>query len=1574
MSKPRSRSRAAAVIDAFDRHPDLDAARTLLERFGDELPLSPFAEILQELGIAEPEPEGDSEREAFAESSVRESMRVARSDVAAALPIAVGLPVATAPRMRATRVSGPFRGTTGLFWLHFFDAPRTVSIFRQGDAQPSLVISAARMGTPKRTSLELRIGAGTVWIAANALDPAFPAGTYAGFTVTSGTLRFTANRGKQLHVDRPEIQNGERIDFDDDDVHLVLDVKPAEGTVSGNRCPAKPSVTGPDSVRIEWRTNQPPKFQIGKASVTFTDQTINVAATDNRPRHETALSAIVFPASLEPKQWEASALQSDILSLEGTTRLNGGWALSTVHPSSPGALTEALGPGFFLFFCEDRLHAGWGEGEGTLELAPPVLAVSDGQFLLLAGGRSEQMTRPLRLWAVRDEGDAPRIPLSIDFAGPGRIAVYVCDSKSGEAFYATCAADIALDRPVTIKGAPLTFGRTEQAWLAVERSGDTTTIRLVALNLEAVSEPNVTLALRNALIPSTQPLLAVLDGMLADHGMIDEGMLSLAIVAHTWAPTLPDPYVTSRPLPKSDQRLVHVSGLQPTLLAAIVRWTEPPLPKVSFIGLLGAPLGVEPPRTADPSSPMRQSTSQIRVPTQTAQGAELIAPPASFAGFAPTFMPSRVQERAAVNEIRGLRLLDVSTEKDLLGVELFSGFRSFSQFFVVNGLDVWTPAALLRVFALPQVQWEPVRTLDRDQDILLGHFPSPLASVTDGGATALAVNSLRLVPAIPDLAVDAVLEEFANGKQAALVTTLPFGLKAFVELRAVDDVRQRDSIQRNEPEFKKPDLRGGAQLAFIAESGPSGRRQSSHFDGFATQTLNGVSLADGSPLGISVLGSVVDPADSVQEMFNNEFSQTGAKPKVPVTRLDVSGYGGSCFSDWVNLDATFASAARVQFQVMVGRTALEVVKFATVLYPWGVRLTRTVTIERKGGGGVIRRDSGWQPASEGLFQFPGTSYQVHPGLLRGLFSIRNLRSTGMAPVRFSGIGGRDVVLAPKFFDARVRIDGLEGPADIAGDGILGFLQIQPVGDALHEEELRILIAQQGPIGGPVDGIVNVGGSGFRVRATRVEVGLGNASNGRPELVGVVRTAPVFKQDGSWAAVRGPGPSNAHTDAEFVNTNEVQGLPVVREGELLGVTGNTMNIGGASDTRFCDPADLHRPDDPEFEYAILQTSPAHGFLFPRPHVVQGVTELRTRTVPFFADTLARSTGKGLFPPKANAITLPANVLVVNAATGGFRLRDAVDMNAPRPPLIVSQRGSDVIQLDYTPARLLFSFDQNNWNADLRNLEMWTDVTGIDKVAGIRMTLTGGTSVRPVVQNIQSLMMSLIEDALTFLGGLGARPEKDPIDLTATNRAKETEITVDAGIHWSIPPKPVPHTASVKFEMELRAHVGWGHEDATPTEAATDTLAIGASLTFAVQGKIPIKGPVYLLIGGQIAMGVLAVREHGHWDAEDVFELKAYLGVLIEAGVFEGSLAVGYQMQIQGNTVKHGIFVVLEAEVDLKVVKVSVSGELGGFWYDADPSHLPDRHASDCVGEIEVNVELLVFSFSASVEFSSTNYYP
>ena len=71
-------------------------------------------------------------------------------------------------------------------------------------------------------------------------------------------------------------------------------------------------------------------------------------------------------------------------------------------------------------------------------------------------------------------------------------------------------------------------------------------------------------------------------------------------------------------------------------------------------------------------------------------------------------------------------------------------------------------------------------------------------------------------------------------------------------------------------------------------------------------------------------------------------------------------------------------------------------------------------------------------------------------------------------------------------------------------------------------------------------------------------------------------------------------------------------------------------------------------------------------------------------------------------------------------------------------------------------------------------------------------------------------------------------------------------------------------------------------------------------------------------------------------------------------------------------KNGIFGKIEAELDLKIIKVSVEGEVGGLWYD-DTTHPPNQHASDLEGAVQVNVDLLFISIHGSYEYTETKYF-
>ena len=110
-----------------------------------------------------------------------------------------------------------------------------------------------------------------------------------------------------------------------------------------------------------------------------------------------------------------------------------------------------------------------------------------------------------------------------------------------------------------------------------------------------------------------------------------------------------------------------------------------------------------------------------------------------------------------------------------------------------------------------------------------------------------------------------------------------------------------------------------------------------------------------------------------------------------------------------------------------------------------------------------------------------------------------------------------------------------------------------------------------------------------------------------------------------------------------------------------------------------------------------------------------------------------------------------------------------------------------------------------------------------------------------------------------------------------------------------------------------------------------------------------------------------------------EIAAYVGVGVGGSIgpfkAEAFLAAGLVFVYEDDTAKFGGLVMLEAEVDLKIVEVGISAELKGVYYKGDdPDTAPvetDVSLIDASGEVAVNVSIfLVINISASYEYQTT----
>jgi hypothetical protein len=668
---------------------------------------------------------------------------------------------------------------------------------------------------------------------------------------------------------------------------------------------------------------------------------------------------------------------------------------------------------------------------------------------------------------------------------------------------------------------------------------------------------------------------------------------------------------------------------------------------------------------------------------------------------------------------------------------------------------------------------------------------------------------------------------------------------------------------------------------------------------------------------------------------------------------------------------------------MIGRTALEVIKINSVWHPWGVRLTRSVTIERRPGGGVIRRDSGWQAFTPGIFDYryfdpavPNPTvgdilvapYRFDAGVFRGLFNVRNIRP---APGTVFAHGVTKLV--PYYADADIALEGVPGRS--AASGILGYLQTAPSGEPAPASAIQALIEAQGPIGGPIDTWMNFGGSGLPFRAQRVEVGLAIEGT-NPLFVATLRGAPRLPQTGAWSVAVRPVASVPIDGGEAVTVAENRGVPLIRRYPVEYPSGDDTVFseppltGPAGDYRLADAADLLTPASPANDYALLQSTPTHAFLFPRPFVPSASgPRIFSGFKPALADVLARTTSKGAFPPPANTIEVGSGLHFDVFPSGSLALSAPVTITGHPTPLRLGGSSGHGSVLFYDDATLNLEINPNSWSAEFAGLRVWADIGGMERLSGSQMRITGSTNQRSQITEIRSLILEELEQMLNFMPFVGDRGVQGPIELGGTN-AKH-ELKLKHGFKVTIPPKSViktyPPGTGVVLTLTLNQALG--------IDLASGKLKTAYALGAGLEGKVPIisvgVAAAFLILGLEAEFS-LAIASGSVKDEKLTLIAFAGLGVEGKIGPFKAYafLGVGFAMAIVFTPPpakgKYGGIVLMEAGIDLTIVAIKVRAELRGLVYK-------DASVTKCdfTGSVKVQVDLfLILSISATYQITDT----
>ncbi len=987
---------------------------------------------------------------------------------------------------------GPFARADGrLVWFDFFRIEKLVALYVQGNAQPALLFKITtgvqylgiHLPLTAEASSQYRLGPGSIWINSQLLAQNAPTGYFTGLTITAGMISLSA---------KPQLINGK----------LTI---PASAVVNVQLTLKQQPVTGADPSSPYGKDARNVQLDLPKTlAFHFTGQTSGLDSAGDAAwlvyghrasfrwnRQQTAsydglLHRVLIPFTASTKTFRVSENLSPFHTLAGETQIAGSfWALpaAVIDVANP---SPAEGIGAMLVRGGTGLTAAWsGLQGGAIRLNQPYVMAAPGRIAvsdLTAGNIVSHHS--FNLWKDAQNPFGTKVQVQFPAVAP----FYYNTLVSGVELLMTQGhADVQADRPVTVSGAALEI-RSRNSLLVLAASSSFRLIYLFDDNilfdsLSQVQDPNAlpkpcSLALHNALFKVTPVNGCLLFGQLAeDFVTVERGHLFLTFGLLAYLPTLPDPYAANLGRLKfqfrgnRDAALTGATFGNQTiwqLLVCQVQWQPDAAVEVSFHF---APL---PGQTSPAQSGTTPNINFLALAGSGADGKSQAyikyedEEPAGTAARS-TFPPLPDYEEIWNGGTGRLRddyfaLLDVSTNADLLGVS-FGVFldRRFAmvttlapvgsaQFpLQVQGLDVVSRGMNVRAFTVPQISWEPVHNLTPpavagDPAAGFNYYPD------DGGPTRIINNSGESVALAPIQLSDFLVENFAKQKDFAALSlfTLPFGMRAMALLQSdyvyQGNVRRGTKVDFNSKVFPNNTV-GGRQLQ--VDGGEALRQGESDMFMGSTLQINNILNLSGNPTGNSTLGR------TVTKIFNNEWMlepfQLIRDRGVPLERMDLSGYGASIFSNWLNPHAAIAETSQAKFDVWVGRCAHEIIQVRSIMYPWAIKVVRTITLFRTPSGYVYRFDTGWRAESDGRFDFTyyvydlvggklvpklkQSPYHIHPGVVKGLFNVKDIRETeSILPYT-----GTMVVPHP---EPVVDINGKEVP-NVPGGTSYGF-ELQPV--------------------------------------------------------------------------------------------------------------------------------------------------------------------------------------------------------------------------------------------------------------------------------------------------------------------------------------------------------------------------------------------------------------------------------------------------------------------------------------------------------------------------------------------------
>jgi len=1216
-------------------------------------------------------------------------------------------------------------------WFIHFNFTEFISVFLSTDTvNPAILLSIDTGLFHLLNQTSFPITKGSIWILSKLLNASAPAGQYTGLTIGGGTISFSST--VQINNGALNMPAGAVCT-----VQLNLE-QPVDTTVSPNNI-------GIDAMNAQVQL--PTQFSFSFSTPTATITSVAPASwklygsantfeydPSQNSFFNAALNSILLPCKVISSAFAVSNCASPFFTIQGTAPIvDGFWELptQTVNVAQPGT---ASGIGALAVLCTAGLQVTWnGLNGGPINLQAPYISAGPGIIGITDFfANNLYAVQNYNLWSNEKTGHLSTLTTRYS----SQFALYYVSMQFGEEFIGSVVNYIAnVDRPVRVDGSPIALqGFAGLLYQKYTSNGNHIYFydpNLIAENYTPANGnpvakvPQEAMALKNALLTITPASGILLIGTLETVDTFKNASLYLSFGLFYLVPSLPDPYASTfvNPLPDrySESGLPGVASTLPLsevtdLLLGLVRWpvvtTPPSVPPA------------QPAMVAFAMLPLNNSGGGIILNSNSAAVTPSDTPSEITAGQRKPDGNLVAWDRTVDFSFFNLAMLDVSTNADLMGVSFSTmniearaedgdvytiksvNSAADTNIIQIQGMNLVAPGKFVRAFTVPEITWEPTYNLTTPQNTTEDPPMGWLLFGNDGGPTQIFNNSPDLVPIAPIKVSKFIVDTYKKSRylKAPLVTasvfTLPFGLRSFalfnnkapfpdtgyIPAKLEIEPQDYNVTQTGVNNAPQKIVRGGLQIIAKGKNDPQ-QKSGASFEGFTLQLRNLLDQS-GNPTNTSILGFDVDT------IFNGQFFKPLGLPQltvniigVPLGRIDFSGYGASTFSNWIDPDASIAATSQAKFDVFVGRTSLEVIQVKSLVYPWGIRVVRTITMYRAGSAVIYRTDSGWRAETNGVYDFSykdssGASipnpYEFFPGVVKGVFDVKNIvendlpiftkqwfrepgtkyidpQSQKQVPV--PGTGVPEVVqLQPVYFDADVQIDNItQGGTNgkVPSKKMLGYVQLSPRGEPISPTIFSELLAtQSGSLGGPVDCIVNIAKSGQQMRLHSVDVSNSiDAAGTTPVFAGTARGTVILPKDGSWSIVQHSQATNA---VSAIDNNAA--VPLVREGQL--------KPDGTSDypllkIRLANPMDLLKaPDAATINYGLLQNTGTQKVLFQLPAYKPGKLQLLSKDNEFplakFADAYHLVNSTGIFPLTSDVPDMDMTKYGISILQEGYKL--------------------------------------------------------------------------------------------------------------------------------------------------------------------------------------------------------------------------------------------------------------------------------------------------------------------------------